>query len=73
MMPKSARKHQIYTTSQQQKPTVASLQELHLTTSCDDLPSRLIVAVHTLQLIDATPVEPDGMYGGGKSVFVASD
>jgi hypothetical protein len=47
--------------------TVASLQDAHFTTSCELLPSRLIAAWHTLQLIIGTPLNPDGTYGGGSS------
>jgi len=47
--------------------TVASLQELHLTTRCDALPSRLIIPWQTRQLIEATPDAPLGTYGGGRS------
>ena len=55
------------------KLTVASLQEQHFTTSCDALPSRLITARQTLQLIDEIPVAPDGTYGGGSSALALSD
>jgi len=51
--------------------TVASLQELHLTTNCDALPSRFITAKQTLQLIEAAPEAAVGTYGGGRSVFAA--
>jgi len=47
--------------------TVASLQEIHLTTSCDALPSRLIIARQTLQVTEATPDAPVGIYGRGIS------
>jgi len=49
---------------------VASLHELHFTTSCDALPSRLMIAWHTLQLIEANPDESLGTYAGGRSLLV---